>query len=296
MTEPEGKRRNLGRGLDALLGEESEDYASLDRVRATKTIPVEFIQPSRFQPRRRFDEEDLKALTKSIKEKGILQPVLVRRNPENPTYYELIAGERRWRAAQAAQLHEIPVVVKDLSDQESLEIALVENLQRKDLSPLEEAEGYRRLMEEFSHTQEKLAETVGRSRSQVANMLRLLNLPDEVKDLLDLGKISAGHGRALLNAEDPLALAQQIVAKGLNVRQTEALTRSKPPKGARAPRRSSAPSEKTIDTLALESELAVLLGLKVEIKDRGSAGELIIRYQTLEQLDDVLQRLSKGGR
>ena len=227
MSDDDGKRRNLGRGLDALLGEESEDYATLDRARSTKTVPVEFIQPSRLQPRRNFDDDEMAALTKSIKEKGVLQPVLVRRNPENPTYYELIAGERRWRAAQAAQLHELPVVVKDLSDQEALEIALVENIQRMDLTPLEEAEGYRRLMEEFSHTQEKLAETVGRSRSQVANMLRLLNLPDAVKELLDSGDLTAGHGRALLNAKDPVALAREVVAKGLNVRQTEALTKAK---------------------------------------------------------------------
>ena len=295
MSDDDGKRRNLGRGLDALLGEESEDYATLDRARSTKTVPVEFIQPSRLQPRRNFDDEEMAALTKSIKEKGVLQPVLVRRNPENPTYYELIAGERRWRAAQAAQLHELPVVVKDLSDQEALEIALVENIQRMDLTPLEEAEGYRRLMEEFSHTQEKLAETVGRSRSQVANMLRLLNLPDAVKELLDSGDLTAGHGRALLNAKDPVALAREVVAKGLNVRQTEALTRAKPdtPK-ARAERPKE--SEKTADTLALERELGSLLGLKVEIHGGGNVGHLIIRYRTLEQLDDVLQRLSKGSR
>lgn len=295
MTADEGKRRNLGRGLDALLGEESDDYATLDRVRATKTVPVEFIQPSRYQPRRNFNDDELKALTKSIKEKGVLQPVLVRRNPENPTYYELIAGERRWRAAQAAQLHELPVVVKDLSDQEALEIALVENLQRLDLTPLEEAEGYRRLMEEFSHTQEKLAETVGRSRSQVANMLRLLNLPDEIKQLLDSGELTAGHGRALLNAANPIELAREVVSKGLNVRQTEALTKAKvdSPK-ARAEGQKT--SEKSADTLALERELGSLLGLKVEIHGGGNVGHLIIRYKTLEQLDDVLQRLSKGSR
>lgn len=294
MSDGDGKRRNLGRGLDALLGEESEDYASLDRVRATKTVPVEFILPSPVQPRRNFDEAEMQTLTQSVKEKGILQPVLVRRNPENPSYYELIAGERRWRAAQAAQLHEIPVIVKDLSDQESLEIALVENLQRQDLSPLEEAEGYRRLMEEFSHTQEKLAETVGRSRSQVANMLRLLNLPDAVKDMLDSAQLTAGHGRALLNAADPLGLARQVVAKGLNVRQTEALVRA--PGKDKAPRKPrAAAGAKTADTLALESELEALLGLKVEIVERGNAGQLIINYQTLEQLDDVLQRLSKPG-
>ncbi len=295
MSEEDGKRRNLGRGLDALLGEESEDYASLDRVRSIKTVPVDFIQPSRLQPRRNFNEEEMEALTKSIKEKGVLQPVLVRRNPENPTYYELIAGERRWRAAQAAQLHELPVVVKDLSDQEALEIALVENLQRQDLGPLEEAEGYRRLMEEFSHTQERLADTVGRSRSQVANMLRLLNLPDPVKQMLDSGELTAGHGRALLNAKDPVALAREVVAKGLNVRQTEALTKAKAD-SPKARAESEKKSDKTADTLALERELGTLLGLKVEIHGSGNIGHLIIRYRTLEQLDDVLQRLSKGSR
>lgn len=295
MSDDDGKRRNLGRGLDALLGEESQDYATLDRAHSTKTVPVEFIQPSRLQPRRTFNEEEMAALTKSIKEKGVLQPVLVRRNPENPTYYELIAGERRWRAAQAARLHEIPVVVKDLSDEEALEIALVENLQRTDLTPLEEAEGYRRLMEEFSHTQEKLASTVGRSRSQVANMLRLLNLPDAVKKLLDSGDLTAGHGRALLNAKDPMALAREVIAKGLNVRQTEALTRTKPA-SPKARAEGAKQTDKTADTLALERELGLLLGLRVEIHGAGTVGYLSIHYRTLEQLDDVLQRLSKGSR
>jgi len=297
MTEPDSRRQNLGRGLDALLGEESEDYASLDRVRSAKTVPVEFIRPSRVQPRHRFDEEELAGLTQSIKEKGVLQPVLVRRSSEDPTHYELIAGERRWRAAQAAQLHEIPVVIRDLNDSEALEIALVENLQRENLSPLEEAEGYRRLMEEFSHTQEKLAQTVGKSRSQVANMMRLLALPDPVKEMLETGALTAGHGRALLNADDPVALARRVVARGLNVRQTEKLVQRRP-RAPRSPSDDEAPRRggKTPDTMALEGELSTLLGLQVEINDQGHGGQLIIKYQTLEQLDDVLQRLTKGSR
>jgi ParB family chromosome partitioning protein len=292
------KRRNLGRGLSALLGEDENDLAELDKLRSTKAVPVEFLRPGRFQPRHGFDEDRINDLVESIREKGILQPILVRRHPDDRNTYEIIAGERRWRAAQLAQLHEVPVIVKELSDREALEVALVENLQRQDLSALEEAEGYRRLMEEFAHSQEELAKSVGKSRSHVANMMRLLALPDEVKTLVESGKLSAGHARALLNAADPASLAKKVVAKGLNVRQTEKLAQSeggvkgKKGEGEKGGKAEARPVD--ADTLALERDLANLLGLKVQVRFHSQGGgELTIRYETLEQLDDVLHRLSQ---
>src|SRR5262249_53948249 len=222
----EGRRRNLGRGLSALFGEESEDYATLDRLRQAKTVPIDFVRAGRFQPRRNFDDAALDGLAESIREKGVLQPILVRRHPEEASAYEIIAGERRWRAAQRAQLHEIPVVIRELDNREALEVALVENVQRQDLTPLEEAEGYRRLIEEFSHTQEDLAKSVGKSRSHVANTMRLLGLPDPVKLHVEAGRLTAGHARALLNAQDAVMLADEVVRRGLNVRQTEQLAQT----------------------------------------------------------------------
>jgi ParB family chromosome partitioning protein len=284
----DGRRRNLGRGLSALFGEESADYAALDRVRQVKTVPIEVVRAGRFQPRRHFDEEALQALAESIREKGVLQPILVRRHPEDATAYEIVAGERRWRAAQLAQLHEIPVVIRELDDREALEVALVENVQRQDLSPLEEAEGYRRLMEEFQHTQDILAKSVGKSRSHVANTMRLLALPDPVKQHLEAGRLSAGHARALLNAAEPVALADDIVRRGLNVRQAERLAQAaKPAKGS-----ATAAPAKDPDTAALERDLGNLLGLKVTVTFAGRGGALTIHYRTLEQLDDVLRRLN----
>jgi ParB family chromosome partitioning protein len=286
------KRKNLGKGLSALLGEASEDYAKLDRVRSPKAVPIELLRPSPYQPRHLMAEQDLEDLARSVAEKGILQPILVRRHATEPDAFEIIAGERRWRAAQMAQLHEVPVVVKDLSDREALEIALIENLQRQDLSPLEEAEGYRRLMEEFTHTQENLARSVSKSRSHVANMMRLLGLPEPVKKMLDNAELSAGHARALLGAEDAGALARQVVKRGLNVRQTERLVKAARTDGKRRPRT----AEKDTDTLALERDLSNLLGLAVEVKLRAKGGSLILHYRSLDQLDDILHRLSHGSR
>ncbi|MBT5415794.1 MAG: ParB/RepB/Spo0J family partition protein [Rhodospirillaceae bacterium] len=285
----EGRRRNLGRGLSALLGDSGDDYSQLDRVRGTKAVPVEQLRPGKFQPRRHFSPEDMEALVASVREKGILQPILVRRDTSDPNRYEIIAGERRWRAAQAAQLHEIPVLVRDLSDSDALEVALIENVQRQDLSPLEEAEGYRRLMAEFSHTQDGLAQAIGKSRSHIANMLRLLSLPEEVQKLLDSRALSAGHARALLNLPDPVAAARQVVRDGLSVRQTERLgqaikdrssgnTPTKPPKDA--------------DTKALERRLSETLGLRVEIAAKGRGGKLVIGYRDLDQLQSVVEKLS----
>ncbi len=285
----EEKRTNLGRGLSALLGEDATDYAELDKGRTSRTVPIEFLHPGRYQPRHRVDNGQIRDLAQSIREMGILQPILVRRHPDQSNSFEIIAGERRWRAAQLAKLHEVPVVIKDLSDRESLEIALVENLQRQDLSALEEAEGYRRLMDEFAHTQENLGKALGKSRSHVANMMRLLALPDEVKELLDKGDLSAGHARALLNAREPVKLARRVVRRGLNVRQTEKLAQAKKAKAKpRAPR-------KDTDTIALERDLSALLGLKAEIRLRGDAGTLTLHYNSLEQLDDILNRLSHAA-
>jgi ParB family chromosome partitioning protein len=287
----EDRRRGLGRGLSALFADEQEDAAAVERLRPVRTLPVEQLRPGQYQPRRRFDPEEMQPLIDSVKEKGVLQPLLVRRIGDGNDY-EIIAGERRWRAAQAARLHEVPVVVRELEDQEALEIALVENIQRQDLSPLEEAEGYKRLIEEFGHTQEQLAQAVGKSRSHIANMLRLLGLPDEVKGLLDSGAISAGHARALIGANDPAALASDIVARGLTVRDAEALAGEAKGKPKGKPR-SGAPAAngKDADTKALEHDLSQMLGLKVTLDVHGQGGVIAIHYRTLEQLDDVLRRL-----
>ena len=294
----ENKRKNLGRGLAALLGDEEDDeqdYASLDKVRASRTVPIEQLQANRFQPRRMFDEEALQALTESIKAQGLLQPILVRRREDDPNSYEIIAGERRWRAAQQAQLHEVPVVVRDMADREALEIAIVENVQRRDLTPLEESEGYQRLIDEFQHTQEDLARVVGKSRSHIANMLRLLQLPDSVKQLVQGGEISAGHARALLNAEDSEALANEVAKKGLSVRETERLAQQvkQAAKGQGGPKTKAKAPQKDPDTRQLEDDLASLLGLKVNIEFHGQGGTLTVHYKTLDQLDDVLNRLNQ---
>ncbi len=287
----DSKKKNLGKGLSALLGEDETDYEQLDKLRTSKSVPIEFLHPGRYQPRYKMDEALIEDLAASVREKGILQPILVRRHPKEAGVYEIIAGERRWRAAQLADLHEVPVLVKDLTDQEAMEIALVENLQRQDLSALEEASGYQRLMEEFQHTQDALAKAMGKSRSHVANMMRLLALPDPVKGLLDTGRLTAGHARALLNAEgNKTALAELVIKKDLNVRQTEKLAK----KSKMPPHKASAPRGKDADTLALEQDLSNLLGLKADIKLRGNGGTLTLHYKTLEQLDDVLTRLSYG--
>jgi ParB family chromosome partitioning protein len=292
------KKRNLGRGLSSLLGDDepAADLGELDKLRSSKTVPVEFVRPGKFQPRHNFDDERFQELVDSVRTKGILQPILVRRHPDDRNAYEIIAGERRWRAAQMAKLHEVPVIIREFSDKEALEVALVENLQRQDLSAIEEAEGYKRLMEEFQHTQEDLAKVVGKSRSHVANTLRLLTLPALVRTLVEEGTLSAGHARALLGAPNAEELAEKVVAKGLSVRQTEKLAQHE---GGKPTRAGSGPSAKgkaddhqDPDTMALERDLSNLLGLKVNIKFHGDGGELVIHYRSLEQLDDVLHRLS----
>jgi ParB family transcriptional regulator, chromosome partitioning protein len=306
----DGRKRSLGRGLSALLGAGSDDYAD-EHGKHIKMVPTEHLQRGRYQPRRRFDEAEMKALAESIRENGILQPILVRRLPPDTdgapsgtvaitslgagagasgSRYEIIAGERRWRAAQLARLHEVPVIAREMDDRQALEIALVENVQRQDLNPLEEAEGYRRLIEEFNHTQENLARAIGKSRSHIANMLRLLSLPPVVRELVDSGALTAGHARALITAGDPAALARLVVARGLNVRQTERLVKGHPPGRTHGPA-----GPKDADTVALERELTNLLGLKVSIAAHGEAGTLMIHYSKLEQLDDLLGRLTQGA-
>lgn len=292
----QSQRSNLGRGLSALFGEESADYASLDKVRATKEVPIEQLHPNAKQPRRAFDETALKELADSIRENGLLQPILVRRHPERPAEYEIVAGERRWRASQMAKLHEVPVVIREFDDNQALEAALVENLQRQDLSPLEEAEAYQRLIDDFGNKHEDIGRAVGKSRSHVANSLRLLGLPAGVKTYLENGVLSAGHARALLSSGDPETLARHVVKKQLNVRQTERLVQDEKT-DAPAKRKAArpAPAEiKDADTIALERDLSALLGMRVNIEIRGQGGSLTVHYQTLEQLDDLLRRLNQG--
>jgi ParB family transcriptional regulator, chromosome partitioning protein len=275
-SEPRGapRKRGLGMGLSALLGGAS-DVATAEGAR---TVPIEFLRPSALQPRRRFAEDELAALTESIRAKGVMQPLLVRRAPEGRDQYEIVAGERRWRAAQLAGCHELPVVIYALSDREALELALLENVQRQDLTPLEEAEGYRRLIDEFGHTQEELARALGKSRSHVANLIRLLGLAAPVRAMLESGQLSAGHARALLG---------QVVARGLNVRQTEALVRNERPTA-----KLRSPQPRDADAMALERDLAARLGLPVRLQTRGHGGTLSISYRSLEQLDGLIKRLT----
>jgi ParB family chromosome partitioning protein len=282
----EAARKRLGRGLAELFGEgEAERAAAGGEARL---VPIELIRASALQPRRHFAEQELEALAQSIREKGILQPLLVRPAAGGEAVYELVAGERRWRAAQRVGLHEVPVILRAIADAQALEIALVENLQREDLSPLEEAEAYSRLLREFGRTQASLAEAVGKSRSHVANTLRLLSLPPPVRRRLDAGELSAGHARALLAAADPVALAAEVVRRGLNVRATERLVERQG-----EARRGSRPA-RDADTAALERQLSAHLGLKVVLDAKAKGGVLALHYRSLDQLDRVLQLLRAG--
>jgi ParB family chromosome partitioning protein len=252
-------------------------------------VAIELIRPGGFQPRRYFTEEELEALTQSVREKGVLQPLLVRPVEGEEAAYELIAGERRWRAAQRAGLHQVPVLVRSTSDVEALEIALIENLQREDLTALEEADAYRRLIGEFGRTQAAVAEALGKSRSHVANTLRLLSLPESVRRRLEEGALSAGHARALLAAEDPAALAAEIIRRGLNVRVTEQLVKRRA-----APRTVRERPSRDADTAALENDLARVLGLRVTIARKPRGGALTLHYGNLDQLDRLLALLRAG--
>ncbi len=286
----DARRRSLGRGLSALFQSEHELVAEPQAERALKTVSIERLKPGRLQPRHRFEEEELEELAASIRENGILQPILVR-PAAGGEGYEIVAGERRWRAAQRAPLHEVPVIIRALDDRQALELALVENIQRQDLNAIEEAEGYRRLIDEFGHNAEGLARHLGRSRSHVANSLRLLALPASVKAMVEDGRLTAGHARALLTAPDLERLARRVAAQGLSVRETERLASA-----AKAPAKRGGPhavAAKSADTLALERRLGLLLGLAVKIEEQGESGRLILSYRTLEQLDDLVRRLQR---
>jgi ParB family transcriptional regulator, chromosome partitioning protein len=289
----EAARSRLGRGLAALIGDVGDENAVLERTRSQRRVPIEFLKPNPRNPRRMFAEAELDELAASIRERGIIQPILVRTVRGAADTYEIIAGERRWRAAQRAGMHEVPVVLLEVGDREALELAIIENVQRTDLNALEEALGYQALMEEFGHGQDEVAKIVGKSRPHVGNTLRLLKLPDSVKAYLAENKISAGHARALLGQPDPEALARAIVEKGLNVRQLEALTQERASKAGKAAKQVRSRVEKDADTLTLEKRLSDALGLVVTIEHRGEGGELRIRYRSLEQLDAVILRLER---
>ncbi|HAA92264.1 MAG TPA: chromosome partitioning protein ParB [Rhodospirillaceae bacterium] len=294
MIAAEGKETRLGRGLSALFGEEGAAESQSVPGSASE-LPIHFLKPGKFQPRRHFDEISHATLVTSVKEKGVLEPILVRAKEGVQEEFEIIAGERRWRAAQAAGLHLVPVVVKEMDDREALEVALVENLHRSDLSPLEEAEAYSRLMKEFGHTQEGLAKSIGKSRSHVANMLRLLSLPSSVQEMVLEGKLSAGHARTLITASNPESLAAKIIAEGLSVREAERLAKRpiEKPTSKRGGEAVDRGAGKDPNTLELERSLSDRLGLKVVIDTKGESGSLSVYFQDLEQLDDLLQILSR---
>ena len=297
MSDKKIERRGLGRGLSALMADVNLTRSEPEATprRAENVIPVEKIEPNPDQPRRDFSPEALEELAASIREKGVIQPLLVRPHPHKAGAYEIIAGERRWRAAQMAQVHELPVVIRELNDTEVLEVAIIENIQRADLNPLEEALGYRQLMDRFGHTQEKVAEALSKSRSHIANLLRLLHLPDEVQGMLREGRLTAGHARAMITAPDPVKLAREAVVKGLSVREVERLAKQDAPKPGRASGGGSVrrASEKDADTRALESDLSATLGMRVDIDHKGEeGGQLSIQYRDLDELDQICQLLS----
>lgn len=287
------ERRRLGRGLAALLGDMAEPEIAAAERGGSKRVPIEMVHPNPRNPRRAFGEDDLADLAQSIREKGVVQPILVRPAKGEANHYEIIAGERRWRASQRAGQHEIPVLIQDASDKEALELALIENVQRADLNPIEEAFGYEQLIAEFGYTQQDLGQVIGKSRSHVANTLRLLKLPETVKGHLREGRLTAGHARALVGAADPAGLAQKIVDEGLTVRDAEALAQA--PRPIDAPKVGRPKKDKDGDTLALEKTLSDRLGLTVVIDHKADGtGRIEVRYRSLEQLDEVCRRLQNG--
>ena len=289
----QNKRSSLGRGLSALMADLQTDETPPARegtqLEGTLMIPTEQIAPNPDQPRRIFDQTALSELADSIRTRGVIQPLIVRRHPQDANIYQIVAGERRWRASQIAQVHELPVIIRDFSDAEMLEVAIIENIQRADLNAIDEAASYRQLMTRFGHTQEKLAEALGKSRSHIANLLRLLNLPDQVQDWVREEKLSAGHARALVTAENPIVIARRIIDKDLSVREVESLMREKSAKPAK-PRNTG---EKDADTRALEGDLSATLKMRVQIKHAGTdGGQLVITYKDLDQLDRLCQILA----
>ena len=289
------EKRGLGRGLSALLGDVDEAKvvagAPASEIIGVREIPIELIHRNAHQPRWVFTEGEVEELAGSIREKGVLQPILVRPAPGRPGEWEIVAGERRWRASQKAGLRVMPVLVRELDDVQVLEIGVIENVQRANLNPIEEGTAYQTLIEKFGRTQEEVAGSIGKSRSHVANTLRLMNLPEPVRDHVLAGRLSAGHARAILTADDPAALAERIIAGGLSVREAEALARGGAPAASR-PKSASRKPVKDTDTQALEVDLSDALGLDVEVLDKGGVGELRIKYATLEQLDELCRRLT----
>ncbi|MCC3861839.1 ParB/RepB/Spo0J family partition protein [Pseudemcibacter aquimaris] len=302
-TKKAASKTGLGRGLSSLMDTRETAYDKIQPAattqetapRSSRVIPIEFLVANEYQPRIHFDDDKAKELQESVKSKGILQPILVRKKAQDS--YEIIAGERRWRAAQAAGLHEVPAVVKEMTDEEALEVAIIENIQRHDLNPIEEALGYKRLMDEFAHTQNALGKAVGKSRSHVANILRLLALPESVQAFMRDGKLSMGHARALITAVDPASLAKLVVKDGLSVRQTETLAKAVKTGGVQPSMGQSKPgASKDVDTIAFEKELSASIGLKVEIDGKGGeSGVLKIHYRTLEQLDDICAKINNDS-
>ncbi len=283
------KSARLGRGLAALIG----DIAPVETVKSEESsgvrqIGVEQIIANRANPRRKFDDAQLEDLTASIKEKGVMQPILVRQSEENSEVYELIAGERRWRAAQRAGLSHVPIIVRQVDDKEALELAIIENVQREDLNSIEESMGYEQLIEQFSYTQADLAKVIGKSRSHVANTLRLMKLPEQVQDMISNGDLTAGHARTLITSNQPLKLAKKIITNGLSVRQAEALHQKE---GEVVVRKAKQGSQKDANTIALEKRLSDALGFEIFIDDKGNKGRVSINYKSLEQLDDIVARL-----
>jgi len=293
------QKKGLGRGLSALMADVSEKPAPVELAddtgaRSDILVPIEKIHPNPDQPRRTFDPDMLDDLAASLSEKGVIQPLIVRAHPTKTGEFEIVAGERRWRASQKAQLHEIPVLVRDFNDTEVLEVAIIENIQRADLNPVEEAQGYSQLMDKFGHTQEKLAEVLGKSRSYIANAVRLLGLPDEVHQLIADGKLSAGHARALITADDPILLARYIVGKSLSVRETEKLVKNGLPTPSNKTSAPAPANEKDADTKSLEGDLSANLKMKVSIthKPGFEKGSVTVSYTNLEQLDELCRLLS----
>jgi ParB family chromosome partitioning protein len=280
------QKRRLGRGLAALIGDDTTEEAVVQDIRSLRHVPIELLHPNPNNPRKHFAEEELESLAKSLKDKGLLQPLVVR--PRNDGSFEIVAGERRWRASQRAGLHEIPVLIRELGDRETLEIALIENVQRSDLNPLEEARAYRQLIETYDYTQLQLAEGIGKSRSHIANTMRLLTLPETILKQIEDGSLTAGHARSLIASEAPEDLAEKIIALKLSVRQSEDLVRKNPSK-------TPVKAEKDPDTRALEKELSQAMGLNVSLKHKGQTGGIVtITYKTLDQLDEISRRISRG--
>ncbi|MBL8791695.1 MAG: ParB/RepB/Spo0J family partition protein [Rhizobiales bacterium] len=283
----QAQKRRLGRGLAALIGDDVAEETVVADVRSLKHVPIEMIKANPLNPRKHFAEDDLETLAKSLREKGLLQPIVVR--PATGGMYEIVAGERRWRAAQRASIHDVPVLIRELDDRETLEIALIENVQRADLNPLEEARAYKQLIDQYGYTQQQLADSIGKSRSHIANTLRLQTLPDSVLTLIESGTLSAGHARTLVATDSPQELAEKIIKLGMTVRQAEDLTRTTTAKAKKTG------TEKDADTRAMEKQISEALGLSVSLTHKGEGGQLVISYRNFDQLDDVFRRLTQSG-